>query len=43
MTNYEVTSTVTWIIEAEDEYDAMGQVENILNDIAYSWTPPQVW
>jgi len=37
---YEVTSTVTFIVEAVDEYDAIGQVEEILSDVAYDWTMP---
>jgi hypothetical protein len=39
---YEVTSTVTFIVDAEDEYDALGQIDEILSEVALDWTSPRV-
>ena len=43
MNTYELHfSSVTIVIEADDEYDATHQAENMLADIALDWAPPSV-
>lgn len=42
MNTYEITTSVTFIVEAEDEYEASQDVESMLGDIAFDWTELRV-
>lgn len=37
MATYEASVQVTFIVDAEDESDAVSQIEETLQDIAYDW------
>ena len=38
MNEYELTYTVTIIVEATDEYDARDKAEEMLNEISFDYT-----
>lgn len=38
METFELTSTVTFIVEAESENEAIDQITDTLSDVAYDWT-----
>lgn len=37
METFEATVQVTFIVEAEDEFDAVSQIENTLQEVALDW------
>lgn len=41
METFEMTSTVTFIVEAESESEAVDQITDTLSDVAYNWTTIQ--
>lgn len=38
METFELTSVVTFIVEAESESEAIDQITDTLHDVAYDWT-----
>ena len=38
METFELTSVVTFIVEAESESEAIDQITDTLSDVAYDWT-----
>lgn len=37
MSTYEATVQVTFMLDAEDEHDAVMQIEETLQEVAYDW------